>query len=76
MPAQGPVNRSAHIQDETPTGLGIAPRASMEGEEVEDVLCGILKPLFSFGTMFLLDFAGSIHFILLHTIQFDLVILL
>ena len=63
---KAPINRSAftYCEDEVPTGLDLAKNkygGPFTTEEVEDVkvFYGILKILFSFGTVFFLDFAAS-----------------
>ena len=61
-----PVHRSAftYCEDELPSGLNLGKNkygGPFTTEEVEDVkaFCGILKVLFSFGTVYFLDYAAN-----------------
>ncbi len=74
-----PVRRSAftYCEDEVPTGLDLGKEkygGPFTTEQVEDikVFYGILKVLFSFGTVFFLDFAASsaLPIYALHTTSF------
>jgi peptide/histidine transporter 3/4 len=74
-----PVHRSAftYCEDEVPTGLDLAKEkygGPFTTEQVEDVkvFYGILKILFSFGTVFFMDFAASsvLPMYALHTTPF------